>query len=262
MGKQISMVRETISTSEEQKHKNQERLLILERMIKYQLDNAKSTMLNGEKNDQQIHDGTVVQFYKQIYIKVSNSATSGTGSQSKSTPTDKDKPGQIKSQNNDDSATEANLGKAINSFFGGNIKKGFQNLVQVGVSAILGNSFMGEHEDTKMFIMWSDNSLIRLDAYIYRWNFSCNEIIQNIEGATGVLVMKRVLDITTVDPQVLTWAITSQSSDASQRQEAIESADEMIESATKVIKKINDLREVIRPSTLKLPEPKKKAIAS
>ena len=33
-------------------------------------------------------------------------------------------------------------------------------------------------------------------------------VINETEGATGVLLVKRVIDLTKTDPQVLTWAIT------------------------------------------------------
>ena len=59
-----------------------------------------------------------------------------------------------------------------------------------------------------MFIVWSDNALLRCDTYYYRWNFVSKSVINEIEGVTGCLLMKRVIDITKTDPQVLTWAIT------------------------------------------------------
>ncbi|CAB4033721.1 Hypothetical predicted protein, partial [Paramuricea clavata] len=67
---------------------------------------------------------------------------------------------------------------------------------------------VGEYESTDMFIVWSDNAILRCDTYYYRWNFVSKSVINEVEGVTGCLLMKRVIDITKTDPQVLTWAIT------------------------------------------------------
>ena len=98
----------------------------------------------------------------------------------------------------------------IKEFFGGQIMGGVEKLLLGGVETILGNATMGEHEDTSMYIVWSNNALLRLDLYLYRWNFSSKEVIQDVEGVTGVLAMTRVINLTKTDPQVLTWAISTQ----------------------------------------------------
>ena len=49
--------------------KKQERLNVLEKMVENHLENAKASILNGERGDQEIHTGTVVEFNKQVNIK-------------------------------------------------------------------------------------------------------------------------------------------------------------------------------------------------
>uniref|UniRef100_A0A1X7UED6 Uncharacterized protein n=1 Tax=Amphimedon queenslandica TaxID=400682 RepID=A0A1X7UED6_AMPQE len=61
-----------------------------------------------------------------------------------------------------------------------------------------------------MFIIWNSNALIRCDSYYYRWNFTSSGVINDSDGCAGVLLVKRIIDATKVDPQVLTWAITNQ----------------------------------------------------
>ena len=51
-----------------EKVKMQERLNVLEKMVNFHLDSAKNEMLAGERNDQEIHTGTVVEFQKQVNI--------------------------------------------------------------------------------------------------------------------------------------------------------------------------------------------------
>lgn len=219
MGSQLSMLRkeldssrEQFAISEEEKLKTQERLNVLEKMVNYHLDSAINSMLNGKRGDQQIHSGTVVECTKQMNVQLS-----------------------VKESDK--------LEDAIDKFFGGEVKEGFKSLVTGATDAVLGNTSMGEHEGENMFIQWSDNALLRLDAYYYRWNFSSHEIIQNVEGVIGVVVMKRVIDLTKTDPQVLTWAISRQAKKTSVNEEE---ATEMIDEAVTIIKKVSSLQEVLK----------------
>ena len=210
MGNKIQALRNEIDQSDAEKEKMQERLNILEKMVNYHLDSSKNTMLNGDKNDQEIDTGTVVEFSKQVNISMTGK------------PSD-------------------DLEEAIKSFFGDSIKEGFEKVVTVAVDSVLGNSSMGEHEGSSMFIVWSDNALLRLDAYYYRWNFSSHEIIQDVEGASGTIVMKRVIDLTHTDPQVLTWAISKQASLMGNP----DGASAMIDDAVTIIQKVATLQQTV-----------------
>ena len=211
MGNPVSSLRKKLDHANAEEEKKQERLNILEKMVDNHLENAKASILNGERGDQEIHTGTVVEFNKQVNIKLS-------------------------SKESDD------LDKAIKEFFGGNILGGFEQLVKLSVQSILGNSSMGEHEGSSMFIQWSDNAVIRMDAYFYRWNFSSKEIIQDVEGAVGVIVMSRVIDLTKTDVQVLTWAISRQARFLGTPQ----AASQMISEAVSVIQKVTALQEKVK----------------
>ena len=207
MGNPISKLRKELDQADAEKAKMQERLNVLEKMVNYHLYNAQTEMLAGERSDQEIHTGTVVEFSKQVNISMS-------------------------------SEPNPELEDAIGDFFGGSLSSGFKSLVSVAVEAILGNASMGEHEGTNMIIMWQDNALLRLDAFYYRWNFSSTEIIQDVEGASGVVVMKRVINLVNTDPQVLTWAISRQASLLG----TPDSASEMIDDAVAIIQKVSELQ--------------------
>ena len=178
MGNPISKIREEAKIADEKTKKEmEERLQILEKMVNGKLDKVKQDILVGEKNDQEIHAGTVVAKHTQINI------TKKTGESQK-------------------------LKDALHSFFQGDFIGGLEQIVQLGAEAVLGNGSMGEFETTDMFIVWSHNALLRCDAYYYRWNFSSKGIIDDVEGVLGVYMVKRVIDLTKTDPQVLTYAIT------------------------------------------------------
>ena len=114
--------------------------------------------------------------------------------------------------------------------------KGLEKTVKLGAEAVLGNSRMGEFETSDMIIIWNSNALLRCDAYYYRWNFSSKGVIDEHEGVLGVILIKRVIDMTKTGPQVLTWAITEQAN-RDPDPKADEAVDE-IDSALTVLKKV------------------------
>jgi len=208
MGNPITKIRSELHKgSDADKTKMEERLNILERLVKSHLEVAKTSMINGAKFDQEIDTGTIVEFSQQENVSIS---------------------GKVSPQ----------LEDAIKDFFGGHVLGGFKNVISVAVDSVLGNASMGEHEGSNMFIQWSDNAILRLDAYYYRWNFSSNEIIQNIEGVSGVIAVKRVINLVNTDPQVLTWAISRQAELLGKPDEAAK----MIEDAVAIIKKVSELQ--------------------
>ena len=72
MGNPISSLREQVNQAEAEKVKQQERLNVLEKMVENHLEGAKASILNGERGNQEIHTGTIVEFIKQVNIKLSN----------------------------------------------------------------------------------------------------------------------------------------------------------------------------------------------
>ena len=165
--------------NEDTRRKMEERLHILEKMVLGHLDMQQHHIIAGERGDQQIHSGTVVQVFKQVNIVV------------------QDQPSE-------------DIEGAIDNFFKGSFMSGFSKLVAMSIKAVLGNSSVGEYQSSSMLIVWTDNALLRCDTYCYRWNFSSAGVIEQVEGAVGVLMIQRVIDLTKTDPQVLSWAITRQ----------------------------------------------------
>ena len=206
MGNPISKVRaEAKAADETAKRQMEERMNILEKMVNSHLTNQKHSILEGESDDQEIHSGTVVARHQQINITESSKESQ-----------------QIKD--------------AIGDFFSGDFMGGLEKIVQLGAEAVLGNVSMGEHETTDMFIVWSDNALLRCDAYYYRWNFSAKGVINVGEGVVGVLLVKRVIDMTKTDPQVLTHAITEQANrQGMTKQETLQEIDTAVELIRKVV---------------------------
>lgn len=206
MGNPISLLRKELTKADEEKRKDMEqRLQILEKMVTGRLENEMHHILAGERGDQEIHTGTVVEMHRQINITQKEG-----GSQ--------------------------DIKDAIGDFFSGDFIGGLENLVQLAANSVLGNASMGEYENNSMFIVWTSNALLRCDAYYYRWNFVSEGVIGGAEGCVGVLLVKRVIDATSTNPQVLTWAITSQAGRQGEHDD--EEVAEHIDSAMTVIERV------------------------
>ena len=195
-----------------------ERLKIVNRMVNHVLDNAKINYLPTNKlmPGQEIHTGTEVKYSKQVYVVLN------------------------KPLPNDDPDT------AIKNFFGRNIEDHFKKIVTGSLGPVLRNTKMGEHEASHMFIQWSDNALFRLDAYYYRWNFSTKEIIiKGVKGISGVVVMKREIDLAKTDISDINAALFLQGSNLDPENE--EDA-ELVEAADNILlQKIEDIKLAMHP---------------
>ena len=204
MGTAISKVRDEAKKADrETRLEMEERLQIMEKMVNGQLDNQQKHIIAGERGNQEIYSGTVVEEFKLVNIVMEEKASQ-------------------------------DLEEAVDSFFSGSIMKGLGKLIHLSMAAVLGNSSMGEYETSTMLIVWTNNALLRCDTYYYRWNFSSKGIIDQMEGVVGILMVKRVIDVTKTDPQVLTWAISRQASLLGKESETTE----MIEEAMNIIKKV------------------------
>jgi len=121
MGNPVSKLREdALQLSEDEKITLGERLQLLEKMVSARLDNQLRHILAGERSDQEIYTGTVVEHYKQVNIIESDKASQ-------------------------------DLKAAVDEFFNKNYMEGLKKLVTVGMDQVLGNAYMGEYETQLMF---------------------------------------------------------------------------------------------------------------
>ena len=159
-----------------------ERLKVLEKMVFYQLNKAKESMLNGETGHQEIKTGLIVEVNRKVNI--------------------------IRYRNK----PFHNLNKVNDCRFIGRCAgadESLEKLLLKAMNSVLENLNIGEHEATEMFIQWLGCAIIRIDVYCYRCNFS-NEVVKNFEGVIGVIIMKRTINLIVTDPQILASTIFHQ----------------------------------------------------
>ena len=173
MGQSLAVLR---AQENMQAESAKEKLAMLEKMAHAQLASKVNTILHGSSDDEEIHKGKVVAKYQQIYCDASS------------------KPGQVDS--------------AIGDFFEGDLLDGAKKLVLAGVDELLGNTSVGENEAEDMLILWESNALLRVDVYYWKWNFSSKGVIDVAQNIFAMYCVKRVINPSEVDPNVLVWAIT------------------------------------------------------
>eukprot|EP00731_Ephydatia_muelleri_P012733 Em0007g43a len=207
MGNAIGDARKVVQAAQEGKEASEERLKLLEKMVTNHLTLQKQHILNGERNDQKIHEGTTVREYQQMYVTDSRELSN-------------------------------EIEKTVDSLFSGDFLGALKKAATVALNEICGNTNIGEYEQSEMFIVWQNHALLRLDTYVYRWNFSSKGVITEAEGVLGVLMVQRVMNIAKVDPQVITWAICSGSSDEVAIKKEIDVTKSVLNSVVDLTKKM------------------------
>ncbi|WP_411023167.1 hypothetical protein, partial [Salmonella sp. s51228] len=106
------------------------------------------------------------------------------------------------------SSKTTDIDNTINEFFSGGIGKGVSDLIKIGVHSLLGDTSIGESESDDMIIIWHDNALLRCDAYYWKYSFSSKGIVDVAENIFMVYCVKKVINTSKVDSDVLIYAIS------------------------------------------------------
>ena len=178
MGQSAAAIRDAAKTENETvKAELEERLSFLHKSALNHLEVKKNEIMSGSDNDLKIHGGTDVEEHMKIRLNVSTD--------------------------------ESEIVEAIGDIFSGEILEGLKKVVIAGVESILGNGAVGEVEEQDYEIVWYNNALVRIDFYLWRYNFSSNGVIKDVESVMAYYCAKRVVDWDKVDPQVVTYCISN-----------------------------------------------------
>ena len=176
MGQTASQMRDAAEAENEKvKAELEERMSFLHKAAMNHLEVKKSEVLAGSENDLKIHGGTDVEEHMKIRLNASTD--------------------------------ESQLTDAIGDIFKGNVLDGLKKVVIAATESILGNGAVGEVEEQDYEIVWYNNALVRIDFYLWRYNFSSKGVIQDVENVLAYYAVKRVLDWDKVDPQVVTYCM-------------------------------------------------------
>ena len=109
-------------------------------MVNFLLDKQLERVLQGKRNDQEIDTGTIVEL--------------------------QNKSGFVGKKTQKKLKMRLKLQLAIS--LKDSLLKGLGSIVKFSCNAVVANTSIGEYETTDMFIIWSNNALLRCDAFYYR----------------------------------------------------------------------------------------------
>ncbi|KAL9984104.1 hypothetical protein ACROYT_G006364 [Oculina patagonica] len=118
------------------------------------------------------------------------------------------------------SAPNADIQKCLNNVIGGEFLKGVQNVLSVALGELLGNTAAGEQEKRAFHVVFADNGLLRVDCYMYKYNFDLKGLKEKHESIFGYFIQVGVLDVMKVAPQILLYELTRSVGDSDKLKEA------------------------------------------
>ena len=120
------------------------------------------------------------------------------------TVVDKSQKFKIKVQNAPDPA----IAGAINELMSGDFLAGITNLITVALNQFLGNTAAGETEKVDFHVIYANNSLLRVDYMLYKYEFTSSGLKTQFQNAFCYYMQVGILDLEKVNPQILLYELT------------------------------------------------------
>ena len=188
-----------------------ERLTFLQIMANTTLEAKTNDILRGQEGDLKIHGGTIVEVHKRVEIKHEASA---------------------KSLNE---AVDAVMDDGLKGVFSDRVKGSIGGMVKTAIATFFCNDSIGEVQHDDMIVVWDNNALLRVDYFLWRYNFSTKKIVEHIDSVFAYVVIKRVIDVASVSPEVISYAISyAFSEDDPKILKEIESVSKIVEKIKKM----------------------------
>ena len=189
-----------------------ERLTFLQTMANTTLDAKVNEIIHGQEGDLKIHGGTIVEIHKRVEVKHEDKAKSL------------------------EEAVDTVMTDGLKGVFSDRVKGTIGGLVKTAIATFFCNDSVGEVKQDDMIVVWDNNALLRVDYYLWRYNFSTRKIMEHIDSIFAYVVIKRVVDTSTVSPDVVSYAISHAFLDDDQ--EALRE----IKDVTNIVKRIKALQ--------------------
>ena len=97
---------------------------------------------------------------------------------------------------------------SIKEMFGGNIIQGLVSLIGVALNQFLGNTQAGASEQNDYHIVFSNNTLMRIDVMFYKYEFSSKGVEDERRNGFCHCTQAAVVDLKKVSPEVLLYELT------------------------------------------------------
>ena len=103
---------------------------------------------------------------------------------------------------------DEDITKSIKDMFGGNIIQGLVSLIGVALNQFLGNTQAGASEQNDYHIVFSNNTLMRIDVMFYKYEFSSKGVEDERRNGFCYCTQAAVVDLKKVSPEVLLYELT------------------------------------------------------
>ena len=112
------------------------------------------------------------------------------------------------------------VGEILDNVIGGGYIKGLKGILSLALDQLLGNATVGESEKKESHVAFSNNSLLRVDCYMYKYQFQSDGLVSSSKNIFGYYIQVGVLDLIKVNPQIVLYELTSSVGDAKQLEQA------------------------------------------
>ena len=135
---------------------------------------------------------------------------------------------------------DEDITKSIKDMFGGNIIQGLVSLIGVALNQFLGNTQAGASEQNDYHIVFSNNTLMRIDVMFYKYEFSSKGVKDELQNGFCYCTQAAVLDLKKVSLEVLLYELT-RSIGQKNIPEAVKQLRLMAEFGEKLYQAVNEL---------------------
>ena len=105
-------------------------------------------------------------------------------------------------------AAAGEVSRVVDDTFGKGFLEGIKSLVNAGLRKLLENASPGEKEDSGFCVVYSNNSLLRVDYYMYKYDLTSTGVVKEMSNGFLYFAQIGVLDLEKVNPQVLLYELT------------------------------------------------------
>ena len=139
-------------------------------------------------------------------------------------------------------APKVRVGEILDSVIGGGYIKGLKGILSLALDQLLGNVSVGESEKKESHVAFANNSLLRIDCYMYKYQFQSDGLISSSKNIFGYYIQVGVLDLIKVNPQIVLYELTSSVGDAKQLEEATKKLTTMASFTNKLYRVVTALQ--------------------
>ncbi|CAG8602750.1 844_t:CDS:2 [Paraglomus occultum] len=175
MGQRLSqMVNE--STDKE----SREALKFLHTMVVSKMKSFEHELLNPSSNNHMVRIGTIVDRVEDIHVNASV----------------------------DSEKLSKQINKTLDTLFSGDIGAALKMAVLTTVKTFIGRSEVGDSHFRDYHVFVQDNALVRLDVMLYKYNFSSENVLRNVNSVNAYLFYKSIINHDEVSRDLMVYEIT------------------------------------------------------